>query len=102
MRMRSYPGRHGRDEDFWGWRLVTERPVGSQGVVVPPPALDHDLCLLERIEDLTIEQLIPEPGIEALDEAVLPRTARSDLSRLRSDGGDPLLNSFRDEFGAIA
>ena len=29
-------------------------------VVVPPPAFDHDLGLRQRVEDLAVEQLIPE------------------------------------------
>jgi len=72
-----------------------------QSVVVPSPAFDHDLRLLERIEDLAIEQLVPEPGIEALDEAVLPRTAWSDVSGLGSDSGDPLLDGLGDKLRAI-
>jgi len=34
--------------------------VRSNGVVVPTPALDDDLGLLERGEDLAVEQLVPE------------------------------------------
>src|SRR5215207_9058314 len=29
-------------------------------VVVPPPAFDHDLGLRERVEDLAVEQFVPE------------------------------------------
>jgi hypothetical protein len=43
---------------------------------VPPPALDDDLCLAQAVEDLAVEQLIPQPGVEALEEAVLPSTIR--------------------------
>jgi hypothetical protein len=68
---------------------------------VAAPAFDHDLSLLERVEDLAIKQLVSEPGIEALDKPVLPGTAWSDISRLRSDGSDPLLDGFRDELRAI-
>ena len=32
----------------------------SKGVVVPTPALDDDLGLLERGEDLAVEPLVPE------------------------------------------
>ena len=39
---------------------------------MPAPALDDDLCLAESVEDLGVEQLVPEPGIEALDIAILP------------------------------
>ena len=34
--------------------------MGPHGVVVPTPALDDDLGLLERGEDLAVEQLVPE------------------------------------------
>jgi hypothetical protein len=37
-----------------------------------PPALDDDLRLGARVEDVPIKQFIPEPGIEAFDDAVLP------------------------------
>jgi hypothetical protein len=35
--------------------------VRAVAVVVPPPALDHDLGLRQRVEDLAVEQLVPEP-----------------------------------------
>ena len=34
--------------------------------VVPAPFLDDDLGILQRVEDLAIEELIPEAGIQAL------------------------------------
>jgi len=40
-----------------------------------PPAFDDDLSFTEGVEDLAIEQLIAKAGVEALDVAVLPRTA---------------------------
>jgi hypothetical protein len=36
-------------------------------IIVTTPLLDDDLCFAERAEDLSVEQLIPEPGVEALD-----------------------------------
>ena len=45
------------------------------GIVVTTPALDDDLRLAQRVEDLAVEQLVAQPRIEALDEAVLPRAA---------------------------
>jgi hypothetical protein len=39
---------------------------------VTSPALDDDLSFSQREEDFAIEQFIPQPGVEALDEAVLP------------------------------
>ena len=42
-------------------------------VVVFPPFFDHDLLLLQAVDDLTIEQFIAEPGVEALAITVLLR-----------------------------
>jgi len=47
--------------------------VRSLRVVVLAPLLDDDLGLVQGIEDLAIEQLVAEAGIEALDVAVLSR-----------------------------
>jgi hypothetical protein len=46
--------------------------MGSLGTVVLSPLFDHDLRLPEGIEDLPVEQLVPESGIEVLNIAVLP------------------------------
>jgi hypothetical protein len=46
---------------------------------VPPPALDDDLRLAQRIEYLAIEQLVAPPGIERSHVAVLPGRARGDV-----------------------
>src|SRR3954467_4662591 len=37
---------------------------------------------LTRIEDLAVEQLVAQPGVEALDVAVLPGAAGLDVGRL--------------------
>ena len=47
-------------------RSVAERTVRSDGVVMAPPPLDQHLGFLQAIEDLAIEQLVPELAIEAL------------------------------------
>ena len=39
-------------------------------VVLPEPLVDDDLGLLEGLEDLAVEQLAPEAGIEARSVAV--------------------------------
>ena len=46
--------------------------MGSDGVVVSPPLFDDDLSLFEGIEDLPIQQFVPEAGIEGLAVSVLP------------------------------
>src|SRR3954454_18275319 len=64
-------------------------------VVVPAPALDHDLALAQAVEDLAIEQLVAEPGVEALDEAVLPGAAWGDVG----GPGTARLDSSLDRLG---
>src|ERR671912_682415 len=58
---RSWPGKRSRPELKLGCgRPVGQRGVWAKGVVVATPALDDDLGLLERIEDLAVEQLVAE------------------------------------------
>src|ERR671910_952254 len=80
---RSWPGKRSRPQhDLWrGWD-VAEGRVRPDRIVVPAPALDDDLGLLERIEDLAVEQLVAELRVEALDEAVLPWAAWGDIDGL--------------------
>ena len=73
----------------------------AHGIVMAPPALDDDLRLLQRVEDLAVEQFVPQAGVEALDVAVLPRTARRDVGRLGADRGDPLLHGLGDELRPV-
>src|SRR3954465_1180844 len=70
-------------------------------IVVTAPALDDDLRLAQRVEDLAIEQFVAQTRIEALDKAVLPWAARRDVGGLRADGADPLLHRFGNELRAI-
>ena len=36
----------------------------SNGVVVLPPLLDHDLCLVQAVEDFSVEQLVAQLPVE--------------------------------------
>ena len=49
------------------------------GIVVPSPGFDHDLCLFQRVEDLTVEQFVPQLAVEAFAIAVLPGASRLDV-----------------------
>src|SRR3954468_22974267 len=71
-------------------------------IVVTAPALDDDLRLAQRVEDLAIEQFVAQARIEALDKAVLPWAARRDVGGLRADAADPLLHRFGNELRPIA
>ena len=55
---------------------MLDLPVGAEvdvALVLDALVLDDDLRLPERVEDLSVQQLVPQTGIEALDVAVLPR-----------------------------
>ena len=71
------------------------------GVEVPPPALDEDLGLQQRIELLSREQLVAELGVEALAVAVRPGAAGLDERGPGSHRGDPLSHGLGDELGTI-
>jgi len=68
---------------------------------VAPPALDHDLRLLQRIEDLPVQQLVAQASVEALDVPVLPWAAWSDVGGLSTDRGNPFLHGLGDELGPV-
>ena len=76
--------------------------MGPHCVEVPTPGLDDHASLCERVEDLTVEKLIAQPCIEALDEPILPRTAWSDVRGLGADRGDPILHRRRNKLGPVA
>lgn len=63
--------------------------------------IDHDLGLFQRVEDLAVEQLVTESGIEAFDVTVLPRRAGLDEGRPGSDRGDPAPDGLGDELRAV-
>ena len=66
-----------------------------------PPALDDDPSLGKRVEDLSIEQFVAKPGVEAFDEAILPGTAPLNVGRLGPDGSDPVLHGLGEEFRSV-
>ncbi len=89
------------DDGFWCGRAVTQSTVGPFRVVVFPPSFDDDLGFSERVEDFTVQQLVSEPGVEALYIAVLPRASRLDIGGLGANGCNPIPNRLSDELGAI-
>ena len=70
-------------------------------VVVPSPSFDHDLRLLERVEDFAIEQLIAQLAVERLAIAVLPGTSWFDVGGLGADGCNPFAERECDELRAV-
>ena len=63
------------------WGPVAQRTVPPHGVVLLPPPFDQDLRLLAGVEDLAIQELVPEPPVEELAVAILP--GASDLDEQR-------------------
>lgn len=69
--MHDWPWVH-VDDGFRRRWAVAQGTVRSFRVVVPPSLFDQDLSLAEAVEELTVEQLVAEAGIEALAVSVLP------------------------------
>src|SRR5215204_3513330 len=99
--LRSRPCGESWHEHLGGRGLVAEGCMRPDGIVMTAPALDDDLRLAESVEDLAVEQLVPEPGIKALDIAILPRASWSDVGGLGPDRRDPLLDGLGDELRAV-
>jgi hypothetical protein len=57
----SRPGREGRHPHLRGGWPVAQRRMGPNRIVVASPALDDDLRLAQRVEDLAVEQLVSKP-----------------------------------------
>ena len=47
--------------------------MGPEGVVLPAPAIGQALGPSHRGEQLGVEEFVPEPAVERLGIAVLPR-----------------------------
>src|SRR5438874_12446715 len=55
------------DEHLRGRSPVADRGMRPDSVVVPPPTLDDDLGLAQRVEDLAIEKLVAQSRIDGMD-----------------------------------
>ncbi len=58
--------------------------MGPERVVLPAPTLDDDLRFPERVEDFSVQQLVPKLAVEGLDVSVLPGATRFDEKGLNS------------------
>ena len=65
--------------------------MGAGVVVLPEPAIDHDLCLLGRCEPFGIDNFAAERSIEPFVVSVLPGRARVDPDRVYTDLLEPTL-----------
>jgi hypothetical protein len=73
----SGPG--AREQPRLGRRQAAMGRVWPDLVVVQPPALKQAPRVSEILEDLLVQELVPQPADEALDEGVLLRLARRDV-----------------------
>jgi hypothetical protein len=64
----DFPRRGGRGRS-------TEGAVGPDSVAVLPLPLDHGLGLVQRVEALTIQELIPQLRVKRLAVTILPGAA---------------------------
>src|SRR5437763_12267809 len=99
---RSRPCGESWHEHLRGRSPVADRGMRADPIVVTAPALDDDLCFALGVEELAIEQFVAQACVEALDKAVFPRAAGSDVGGLRSDRTDPLLHGFGDELRPLS
>ena len=70
-------------------------------VVRPTPVLQYHAGLGQRPQLLTVQALLTQPGVEALDIAVLPRAAGVDVDRLNLVLRQPCTQVVLDEFAAV-
>lgn len=68
--------------------------------MLAPPTGNH-AYLLERVEDLAIEQLVAQAGIEAFNVAVLPGTTWFDEQRLHPHLAEPVTDRSGRELRAV-
>jgi hypothetical protein len=61
--------------------------VRANRIVVLAPLLDQHLCFLQRVKDLSVEQLVAQLAVEALVLAIFPQGAWFDEQRLHPDAG---------------
>src|SRR6266571_7588836 len=73
-----------------GRRPVAQRRMWPQRVVHHTPLFDHDLRLLQRVKDFSIQALVPQLSAKALTVAVLPRTPRFDIQPSYANTPQPL------------
>ena len=70
-------------------------------VVMPPPLLNDDPGFFQAVEDFSVQELIAEPGIEALAVSVLPGRPGFDVGGLGTDSLDPLPDRIRDKLWPV-
>src|SRR6185295_1694518 len=80
---------------------IIECAVWPSMVVMVTPAFQFFACLIQRCEPFHVEAFIPQPAVEALDEAVFHRSPRSDEAELHARLDRPELHRTPSELTAI-
>src|ERR1035441_7149804 len=70
-----------RQDGLWSRWPVAQRRVRPLRVVFHPPSLRQNLCLLQRVKNLSVKELISQLPVEALTVPVLPWAPRLDIQR---------------------
>ena len=70
-------------------------------VVVFPPFFDDYLRLFQAVENLTIEQFVPEAGIKTFAVSVLPWRTGIDVGGLGANSVDPAPDGLSNELRSI-
>src|SRR5436190_1030460 len=81
--------------------LIVQRGMGPGGVVVLAVGFAQHFCLQQRGKGFAVEELVPEPAVEALAVSVLPGAARFDKEGFEPAPLDPVLHGPGDELGAV-
>jgi len=63
---------------------------------------NHDLRLLQRIKNLSIQTFVPQLPVEAFTVAVLPRTSRFDVQRSRPHTSQPFAQLLATNSGPLS
>src|SRR6266568_8622807 len=75
---------------LWCRWPVTQCGVGALRVVFHAPPLRQNLCLLQRVKNLAVQELIAQLAVEAFTVPVFPQTPRLDVQRPRAQLAQPL------------
>src|SRR5215467_14768922 len=75
--------------------------MGPLGVVGFKPRVRDRAHVLERVEEMSIEDFLAKRSVEALDEGVLIGLARLDVAEADALGGAPRHEGLSDEFRTI-
>ena len=82
-------------------RPVPQRAMRPDAIVGLSPGLHKHLRLVQRVQHLSVQKLIPHLADERLDIAILPRASRLDEQRRHVQPGKPLSDSLSRELRAI-